>query len=126
MEVDQKLVKPGDPVISLGGLEWFMPVLAMRQSRVIVPKLMRLLPVLQSLENDDAQIAALDEGTIDELIAIAHPALTRAYPTLTIDQFIDLPVTVNEICAAAFLALKQTEWFRAQAAGEAKGETAPK
>jgi hypothetical protein len=42
-------------VVTLAGREWFVPVLAMRQARVVVPALMRLMPVLQEMQSGQPQ-----------------------------------------------------------------------
>ena len=51
MNPDPNINCAGAPVVTLAGREWFVPVLAMRQARVVVPALMRLMPVLQEMQS---------------------------------------------------------------------------
>jgi hypothetical protein len=122
---DQSLIAPGCPIVAFAGREWFMPALAMRQSRVVVPGLMRLNPVLQQITS--GQIAGLSEEHFENIIAIVHAALTRAYPTLTRDEFLDLPASTAELVAAIGVITRQSGFFNpveGVAPGEAKGGTA--
>ena len=127
MNPDPKINCAGAPVVALAGREWFVPTLAMRQSRIAVPGLMRLMPVLQSLQSGDAAaMARLDEETYDTILNVVHAALTRAYPTLTREAFLDLPASTPELIAALAVVTRQTGFFKSaeDPAGEAKGETA--
>ena len=125
---DQSLIAPGCPVVTLAGREWFVPVLAMRQARVVVPALMRLMPVLQEMQGGDpSAMAGLSEEHFENIIAIVHGALTCAYPTLTRDEFLDLPASTAELIAAIGVVTRQTGFFKPAeeaAPGETKGETA--
>jgi hypothetical protein len=121
---DPKVDCAGAPVITLAGREWFVPVLAMRQTRSVVPALMRLMPALQRLQSGDA--SQLSEADYEAIIEAVHGALTRAYPTLTRDAFLDLPASTPELIAALGLVTQQTGFFQrgGDDAGEARGETA--
>jgi hypothetical protein len=121
---DQSLIAPGCPIVAFAGREWFVPTLAMRQSRVVVPALMRLMPVLQQMQS--GQTAGLSEEHFENIIAIVHAALTRAYPTLTRDEFLDLPASTTELVAAIAAVMRQTGFFKPAedaAPGEQVGET---
>jgi hypothetical protein len=126
MTPDPKIDCVGAPVVTLGGCEWFVPILAMRQARVVVPALMRLMPVLQAMQSGEAStLARLSEQNFDAMIDVVHAALTRAYPTLSRDEFLDLPASTPELVAALAVVTRQTGFFRpADAAGEPAGETA--
>ena len=101
MNPDPKIDCAGAPVVVLAGREWFVPVLAMRQVRVVVPGLMRLMPVLQDLQSGEASaMARLSEDNFDNIVAVVHAALTRAYPELTHEAFLDLPISTPELVAA--------------------------
>ena len=57
------------------GREWFVPVLAMRQARVVVPALMRLMPVLQEMQSGQpSAMARLSEENYDAIIAVVNAA----------------------------------------------------
>lgn len=113
LQPDQSLIAPGCPVVTLAGREWFVPTLAMRQSRVIVPALMRVMPALDEIQSNPH---ALSEEHFESIIAAIHAALTRAYPTLTLDDFLDLPVSTAELIAAITVVTRQTGAFKPAAA----------
>ena len=122
---DQSLIAPGCPIVTLAGREWFVPVLAMRQARVVVPAIMKLLPAIPRMKSGD--VTALDAETFDLIITAVHGALTRAYPSLSRDEFLDLPASTNELAAAIGVVTRQTGFFKPAeeaAPGETKGETA--
>ena len=123
LQPDHKLDYAGAPLVVFAGREWFIPRLALRQSRIVVPGLLRLLPVLETLQENPA---ALAEAQFEELIAVVHAALTRAYPELGREAFLDLEITVAELAAAVPVIMRQTGFFKpaGAAAGEAGGETA--
>ena len=125
MNPDPNINCSGAPVVTLAGREWFVPVLAMRQARVVVPALMRLMPVLQEMQSGQpAAMARLSEENYDAIIAVVHAALTRAYPELSRAMFLDLPASTPELVAALGVVTRQTGFFRpADAAGEGLGET---
>jgi hypothetical protein len=124
---DPSLDYAGCPVVMLAGREWFVPTLAMRQSRVVVPALMRLMPVLSEMRGGDASaMARMSEEDFENIIAIVHAALTRAYPALTRDEFLDLPASTTELVAAIAVVMRQTGFFKPAedaAPGEQTGET---
>ena len=41
--IDPKVDCAGAPVVALGGREFFLPILALRQARIAVPGLLKLL-----------------------------------------------------------------------------------
>lgn len=126
MNPDPKIDCAGAPLISLAGREWFVPMLAMRQARVVVPGLMRLMPVLQTLQSGEASaMAQLSQANFDAIVEVVHAALTRAYPALSREEFLDLPASTPELIAALTVVTRQTGFFRpGDAMGEPIGETA--
>jgi len=125
MNPDPNIDCAGAPVVTLAGREWFVPVLAMRQARVVVPALMRLMPVLQEMQSGQpSAMARLSEENYDAIIAVVHAALTRAYPELSRERFLDLPASTPELVAALGVVTRQTGFFRpADATGQVLGET---
>ncbi len=121
LKPNSELVSPGCPIITLAGREWFVPVLAMRQNRIVVPALMRLLPVLGAIESSPT---ALSADALESLITIAHAALTRAYPSLTMEDFLDLTISPLELIAAINIIGRQAGALKEKAAApdEQKGE----
>jgi hypothetical protein len=125
MNPDPKVDCAGAPIIALAGCEWFVPVLAMRQARVVVPGLMRLMPVLQALQSGEAAaMAQLSEANFDAIVDVVHAALTRAYPAFSREEFLDLPASTPQLIAALTVITRQTGFFGAgDGAGELQGET---
>jgi hypothetical protein len=123
---DPKIDCAGAPVIALAEREWFVPTLAMRQARVVVPGLMRLMPALQALQSGEpSAMAELSPANFDAIVDVVHAALTRAYPHLSREEFLDMPASTTELIAALTTITRQSGFFRpADALGEHIGETA--
>jgi hypothetical protein len=95
----------------------------MRQARIVVPALMRLMPVLQNLHNGPAEGAAqLSEKDYDAILDVVHAALNRAYPGLTREEFLDLPASTPELIAALAVVTRQTGFFTPTLVESAAGE----
>ena len=123
MSPDPQIDCANAAVVTLAGREWFVPVLAMRQARVVVPALMRLMPVLQNLQSGATEGAAqLSEKDYDAILDVVHAALTRAYPRLTRDEFLDIPASTPELIAALAVVTRQTGFFKPAEAEVSQGE----
>ncbi len=123
MSPDPQIDCANAAVVTLAGREWFVPMLAMRQARIVVPALMRLMPVLQSLQSGVAEGAAqLSETDYDAILDVVYAALTRAYPRLTRDAFLDLPASTPELIAALAVVTRQTGFFKPEEAHTPSGE----
>ncbi|HUZ75812.1 MAG TPA: hypothetical protein VMU87_22725 [Stellaceae bacterium] len=106
----------GRPV-TLGGRNWVMADLAPRQFRKVIPAILSLGGVRAS--------ADLDEAKIDRLLDALYFALTRNYPDLAREEFLDLPIRLPELfaalpvlCLAAGLERREGEPGEAQGAAE--------
>ena len=104
----------GAKVIALGGQEWFVPVLAVRQNRVVIPLLIKLLPLIERGDPARADPELGKEWMLPENIDLAtaavHAALTRAY-SITWDEFLDLPIQHTEWITALGPIITQTQFF---------------
>lgn len=78
--------------VTLAGRTWVMADLAPRQFRKVMPAVIGLASVRSAGE--------LDEGAIDRLLDAFYWALTRNYPDLTRDEFLDLPIKLTELVRA--------------------------
>src|SRR6185437_509529 len=78
--------------VALAGRDWVMADLAPRQFRKVIPAIIALAAVKRPEE--------LDEAGIDRLLDALYYALTRNYPDLTREEFLDLPIKVAELVAA--------------------------
>lgn len=104
--------------VALGGRTWVMADLAPRQFRKVIPAMLGLGAV-QKPED-------LDETQIDRLLDAIYHALTRNYPDLTRDEFLDLPITLKELIQAlpALAMAAGIERREAPASGERTGAAA--
>ena len=107
----------GTPV-TLAGRAWVMADLAPRQFRKVIPAVLSLSS-LRAPEH-------LDEGKMDHLLDALYYALTRNYPDLTREEFLDLPIKVTELFAAlpALAVAAGIERGEAPPVGEARGAAA--
>ncbi len=130
----------GAPVIVLAGQEWIIPVLAIRQNRIVVPRLRKLIPLLGRAARDplSAELMSADclaaneelmtEGVVNEIVLVLHAALTRAYE-ITLEEFLDLEIAPHEWVGALGVVIQQTQFFktgggRVATAGEDETTTA--
>lgn len=105
-------------VVVLAGRNWVMADLAPRQLRKVVPAVLALSTVRDPED--------LDEANIDRLLDALYYALTRNYPDLTRDEFLDLPIKLPEIFAAlpALAVAAGVEPAEGQEPGDGSGATA--
>ena len=87
-------------VITLGGVQRFVPVLAMRQNRVVVPLMMQVLPVIEAasvrenaageriMPSAEIGLRMFNGETIEAMSTMVFVALTRAYE-ISADDFLD-------------------------------------
>src|SRR6185437_12417406 len=78
--------------VALAGRSWVMADLAPRQFRKVIPAVIALAAVKAPED--------LDEAGIDRLLDALYYALTRNYPDLTREEFLDLPIRLAELVAA--------------------------
>jgi hypothetical protein len=78
--------------VALAGRSWVMADLAPRQFRKVIPAVIALASVKRPED--------LDEAGIDRLLDALYYALTRNYPDLTREEFLDLPIKLAELVAA--------------------------
>lgn len=134
----QGLAYENSAVVRLGGVERFIPILAMRQNKVVVPLMLEVLPIIEAagmrkdpetgelvMPPPEVSLRLFSEETLETMNRIVYVALTRAYD-LTLDEYLDEPVTVHELTQAMPAIVKQTGFFRAAEEGrvKAKGEDA--
>jgi len=131
-QIDPKIDCAKAPVITLAGVEYFIPALSLRQSRVVVPGLLKMLPRLNAIQarlaaGDVLAAIAIDESDVELMIDIIHAGLSRAYPSASRDDLLDTCASFPEMAAALAIIAKQTGLFsqNAQNAGEPKGEATP-
>lgn len=110
-------------VVTLGGVEWIVPLLAAKQNKIIDPLILRLLPIFAKWENDRAEaLTQIGAEQYDDLLEIAFVAITRATPEITRDKFLELPISLPELIAAFSVIAGQTGVFQRSSEETALGE----
>ena len=104
--------------ITLAGRSWVLADLAPRQFRKVIPAVIALSAVKGPHD--------LDEAGIDRLLDALYYALTRNYPDLTREEFLDLPMKLAELVAALPALAKAAGIERQEdtSPGEARGAAA--
>jgi hypothetical protein len=108
--------------VALGGREFFVPSLSLRQARVVVPGLLKLLPRLSAIQarigaGDPLGAALLESEDVERMIDVVHAGLSRAYPEFTRDDLLDLEAGFADLAGALAVISQQTGLFTT---GEAK------
>jgi len=96
------------PVIRLGGKDYPVKPLVVKQLRIVVPALMRLR---------GATLARITEAQFDDLVEVVYLAICTSTPGLTRDAFTDFTVSAIELI--------QTVPVIAAQAGMTEGEATP-
>jgi hypothetical protein len=106
-ETDEKLDQAGTRTVRLGGHDWVVAPLSLRQILAIadyVPKLSAI-----GVEN-------LSSERLTPLAEVLWHGLRRAHPRLTRDEFFDLPITIAELVAALPVVIEQAGGQKVDAA----------
>ena len=116
MNPDPKVDCARAPIVELGGREFFIPALALRQSRIVVPGLLKLMPRLNAIQTrivsgDPLGAALLEQDDVELMIDVVHSGLTRAYPELTRETVLDLQASFAELIATLAVIARQTGLF---------------
>ena len=103
--------------VRLGGREWVVAPLSLRQILAIAD----FVPKLSTVGVD-----SLSGERLAPLAEVLWHGLRRAHPRLTRDEFLDLPITIAELVAALPVVIEQAGGRRVEA-GEAgaSGGAAP-
>ena len=102
-----------DPVITLAGKAYPVPMLAPKQNRIVVPTAARLQGVKPT---------TITTEQYDDFVEIAFLAAQRGTPDLNKVQFMDMPITTEELFLAFPVILQQTGIYKKAVAGEPSGE----
>jgi hypothetical protein len=116
MNPDPKMDFSHAAVVELGGREFFVPQLALRQARIVVPGLLKLMPRLNAIQGrigagDPLGATLLERDDVELMIDVVHSGLTRAYPEISRDEVLDLQAGFAELIAALAEIARQTGLF---------------
>lgn len=117
---------PKVPTVTLGGKEWLIPPLAIRQQREVWAPIVKLNGLINEVK--DGKVAEAFYGlTNDEWNALilkpVYVALTKANPELNEDEFLDMVVSGTDLIGAWFVVREQSRIFLSRGdsdLGEAK------
>lgn len=129
------------PAVTLGGRKFFIPKLAVKQNRVVVSSLGKILPMVAMFEtmvikgadgNPTVDMKRMLTMTIDDetwglLLNSVYAACTRGQPEFTRDEFDDMPIGNDEILMALPIVMMQSFAFTKKEAGSqaTPGEPSP-
>lgn len=127
--------------ISLGGRDWFVAPLMLRQTRKIWPYFPTALKALGRLEvvfaqwqigrnPDDVRPQEIADGDLLErldlseaeseaIVRVIHGALSRVYRGLTFDDLEEMPISVMSLLPALRVVIAQSQATETKKAGEA-------
>jgi hypothetical protein len=97
-ERDENLDLAGARGVRLGGREWLVAPLSLRQILAIAD----FVPKLSAIGAD-----TLSGERLAPLAEVLWHGLRRAHPRLTRDEFFDLPITIAELVAALPVVIEQ-------------------
>src|ERR1700736_5608883 len=92
--MDMPLNSPTDQeasIVILAGREWPLPAISSLQLLAIMPFAVKLAGITSDTTTAEQRHAILQ---------IFHITLSRAYPDLTYEQFLELPIGLDELMAA--------------------------
>ncbi len=112
-ECDENLDLSGARRVKLGGHEWLVAPLSLRQILAIAD----FVPKLSAISTDN-----LSGERLTPLAEVLWHGLRRAHPRLTRDEFFDLPITIAELVAALPVVIEQAGGRRLDGA-ETPGST---
>ena len=118
LDLDENADLAAARTVRLAGRDFHVAPLSLRQILAIAD----YVPKLSAIGADDVSAARLAP-----LAEVLWHGLRRAYPTLTRDEFFDLPITIAELVAALPVVIEQAGGKKADAAvgEEAVGELQP-
>ncbi|HUZ31498.1 MAG TPA: hypothetical protein VMV19_05230 [Xanthobacteraceae bacterium] len=113
LERDENLDLSGGRSVRLGGHDWIVVPLSLRQILAIAD----FVPKLSAIGTDN-----LSGERLMPLAEVLWHGLRRAHPRLTRDEFFDLPITIAELVAALPVVIEQAGGRRLDSA-ETPGST---
>jgi hypothetical protein len=119
------------PAVTLGGKDWPIPELAPRQYTQIWGDLVELTSALDASEAGEfgARVLKLTTAQFGRMQDCVYVGLTRAHPSLTRDEYLDMACSTGEIVRAFLVVRMQTGLFGKRdgdsAAGEARAAERP-
>ena len=109
LELSENLDLSGARDVQLGGRRWKVAPLSLRQILAIADHVPRLSAI---------SVETISGERIAPLAEVVWHGLRRAYPTLSREEFFDLPITIGELVVALPIVIEQAGGRRLDIAGE--------
>jgi hypothetical protein len=109
-----KKTDPKIPTVTLGGKEWKIPPLAVRQLREVrAPMIEMNRRLIEAAKSGDKMVLAnLDRDDFDRLVIMpVYWGLTKAAPELAEDEFLDMDADEGALIDAWFVVRRQSGLF---------------
>lgn len=125
---NQREIDAGEPTVEYGGKLWPVPMLSIKELRLVQTKIDRLAEII--IEKETPQRDYTPE-VLEDLSYVLYVALTRAHPELPRAEFDDMKTSRRELVLAFLLVLVQANGVRpappkpADGQGEAQGSASP-
>lgn len=102
------------PVVKLGGKEFKIPPLVLKQNKRIDRLLANNIAFFDKLtvEEFGKRLLVLDQKSADDFVEIVYVALTRDQPNLTREAFEALPISLTEVIGAIPIIMQQSGLFK--------------
>lgn len=112
--------------ITLAGTEYEIPELAIRQNRFVVPLFSKVFPVIRDKAKEE-KLNELSAENIEDMLDIVYHAMTRGFPHLKKEVFLDWKISISELLAALPVISELAGYGRKDETqmGEPKGENQP-
>jgi hypothetical protein len=108
---NQRELNNGCPTMTLGGVEWPVPALAIKQLRQLTPIITRYFQRFKDAANTADVVSRFDESMITDLLDIVFIGLTKAHPDISRDEFEEMSVSLSELREAVMVVVQQTGLF---------------
>lgn len=114
------------PTVKLAEKEWPIPVLSIRQNRIVVPAVLAFMPIIARImkaiasQNENPEWYSdikLTTPEFDLMSEAIYVSLTKGTPGLARNEFDNMEVTMEEMFAALPMVAKQTGIIKQEAAG---------
>lgn len=128
-EPNQQLLDGRTPTITIAGKAWPVPMLAVKQNRIVVPQILKLAPKLMSATDKNGEMSVPKLAEIvtpeffDELTEIVFLALNRGTPELTKEEFADMEFGMMDMLSSFLTVAQQTGLIKFQPKGAAPAGT---
>lgn len=130
------MTQDATPTIRLGGKDWEIPVLSIKQNRVVIPNFLKFMPAFARIAlavskkgTDPLWWAGLDLETedMDRMCDAIYAALTKKYPGMARNEFDNMEASLEEIFQALPVIATQTGILKERSVAETEqapaGET---